>query len=555
MARDTTFNNPVRQVIQTNEDQHKYDLPTFRRMEVNAQARNQFVEPAANDAMLLANSLAAASPGLTTWLATKNRESDDADVQKGMQARDAAGDITDEQARELAKVSSPGYQKGYMRLHGLNAGKEDAARMQMDWQSDGKRNDQTTDDWIKNWYAKNSKGLDDPDFLSTYNLEVIKEANKLRNIGREEKITEVTQATEGAVIKYFMDKMRANEFTRDSFEQSATDASNIFKISKSKTDDLALAAVNQLLNDNDNPNPEIVKRALRVFKEDKSDGTPGLAFKGKFAQDATIDRMMLHADQVAISTIQAGDDAARKAREKEREEGMRQVWEEILVNNNPQKGRAIAISLIKNNPKLFDSKDILSTMSAVNSQQHRVETTGMQAKNIEYLGRALEGDLTIQDVADGVKNGKISYGTAPSLISAIKSYRAEDNALFKTPDFQAAERLIKTIQPPKGIDIDGTTALKWNERREQDLVSLKRYVKDGGKDVISFAQQLHKTELSYLQSGNTDDEITYFIPTYPNKSSMEDAIKNGANIPQDVFDRHIRYFKAGTPPPKPQKNK
>lgn len=554
MARDTNFNNPARQVIQTNEDQRKYDLPTFRRMEVNAQVRNQYVEPTSNNALVLATSLAAASPGITQWLAVKGREKDDEETQKGMQARNAAGDLTDEQASELAKVSSSGYQKGYMRLHGYLAGKEDATKLQTDWQSDPSRNDMSTDEWIKNWYSKNSKGLSDGDFLSTYNKEVLTEADKLRSIGREEKVAGVIQATDGAVTQYIKEKILSGEFNRDVFEGAATDAGGIWGISKGKFDDLALAATNQIIEEG--KNPAAAKTALAVFKENKSDGTPGLAYKGKMLADGTIDQMGRKADQVAIQSLEYEDKAARLGREKERESAMKDVWTAILVENNPSKGRNMAISLIKSQPNLFDSKDILQTMSTINSQMHRVETDGMKVNALTYLAKAYDGDLTINDVARGVENGKISFNQAPTLIGAIKAYRAEDNALFKTTEFQAGERLLNTLQPPKnGMDIDGTVKLKWDERRIQDQVALKQYVKGGGKDPIGFAKDLHKTELQYLQSGNTDDAITYFIPTYPTKAAMTQAIEGGLVIPQDVFDNHIRYFSAGLPKPKPQKTK
>lgn len=554
MARDTNFNNPARQVIQTNEDQRKYDLPTFRRMEVNAQVRNQYVEPTSNNALVLATSLAAASPGITQWLAVKGREKDEEETQKGMQARNAAGDLTDEQATELAKVSSSGYQKGYMRLHGYLAGKEDATKLQTDWQADPERNGISTDEWIKNWYAKNTKGLSDGDFLTTYNKEVLTEADKLRAIGRDEKVASVIQATDGAVTQYIKEKILSGEFNRDVFEGASTDAQKIWGISKGKFDDLALAATNQIIEEGKNPTP--AKVALSVFKENKSDGTPGLAYKGKMLADGTIDQMVRKADQISIQSLEYEDKAARLGREKDREEGMKAVFTEMLVNNNPEKGRQMAIALIKNNPKLFDSKEILQTMSTINTQMNKVETTGMKVNALSFLSKAYDGDLTINDVARGVESGKISFSQAPTLIGAIKAYDAKDNALFKTPEFQAGDRLLNSIQPPRnGLDIDGSVKLKFDERRIQDQLALKQYVKGGGKDPLKFAQDLHKTEMQYLQSGNTDDEITYFVPTYPTKAAMTQAIEGGLVIPQDVFDKHIRYFSAGLPKPKQQKTK
>lgn len=549
MARETTFNDPVRQVVQTVEDQHKYDTPTFRRLEVNARPVNQLVTPASTDALKLAQAFSDAKPELNTWLVHKAKQDEETDIQKGITARNAAGELTDEKATELAKVSSPGYQKGYMRLHGYLAGKADATKMETDWQEDPNRNDITTDEWVKNWYAKNTKGLEDGDFLSTYNKEVLSQADKIRQIGRDEKVADAVQRTDGAVTQYFMRKMTdGNGFNRDTFELSQKDAQEIFGISKAKSDELALAAVNQIIQEG--KNPAAAKRALAVFKENKSDGTPGLAFKGKLLAEGTIDKLMREADHVAIQSLEYEDRAARLGREKQREEAIKDMWTTLFVDNNPDGARKKLIQMTKDNPNLFDSKDLYEIFTKVNSQSNKVETNGMKVKSTQMLADALEGKIDVQDVANAVRKGDIAYSSAGTLMSAIKSYRAEDAAVFKSPEFQRANGIINSLPD---ADVGGLNRDVYQLRKALAKTSLMEYAKTGGKDVVKFAQDLHNSETRLSASGGLDEELKYFVPKYPSALAMQKAIDAGEVIPNDVKQIHLKYFKAqARPEPKPK---
>lgn len=283
MARKSTQNNPVRQIVQTSEDQHKYDTSTFRRMEVNARPVNTMITPSQSAAAGLALSFAEANPELGRLMQTAFAAKNEEDYAQGQAARVKESGLNPEESKELGFFSSPAFQRGYMTMAGVEAGQKATEQMLVDWESDPQRNGMTTNEWIANWMKKNASGISDGAYTEGMMKTLTPTINSLVTTGAKEKIDDIRNAKNANVTNILQADFRKG-WTPELEKQRKAEMQASYGMSNKEFDDYLLSSVEQYINKGDDP--EGAKRVLKSFYNPREDGTPGIAYKESVANSS-----------------------------------------------------------------------------------------------------------------------------------------------------------------------------------------------------------------------------------------------------------------------------
>lgn len=558
MPRKNTQNNPVRQIVQTSEDQHKYDTSTFRRMEVNARPVNTFITPSQSAAAGLALSLSEANPEfgrlMQTAFAAKNEE----DFYQGQAARLKESGLSPSESKEMSFFSSPAFDRGYMTMSGVQEGQKATAQLMADWESDPTRNDVTTDVWIANWMKKNTSGIDNGAYNEGLMKTLMPALNELTTTGAKEKIAMVRDAKNANITAILQNDFK-NGWTPELMKQRKSEFQAAYGMSNKEYDDYMLSSVEQYINKGDDP--EGAKRVLNSFYNPREDGTPGIAYKESVANSSkSIEKLMTAADAVAIQKANAQEGADKIART----DAQRSLEAEVL-NLAIDKGGNAAFAKLnaarKSDPNLVSPGfwDSLGSrirhISSVKKGEGG-EGGGGTAFNVA-ASQAIKGQLDESQIADGIgKNWNVAQ--AGQLLSLASRGRSVDKALFQTPEYKRGAGIIgalPTKAPDTVPDTNGTIGTALRTRRELAMVAFDDAVAKG-ESPIEVATRIQKTEEIYRSNGAMNDpSFQIYYSKYKSFADFDAAVQNGSADPKTKA-QELAYWKwvASTQAPKtPQK--
>lgn len=545
MPRKNTQNNPVRQIVQTSEDQHKYDTSTFRRMEVNARPVNTMITPSQSAAAGLALSFAEANPELGRLMQTAFAAKNEEDYAQGQAARVKESGLNPEESKELGFFSSPAFQRGYMTMAGIEAGQKATEQMLVDWESDPQRNGMTTNEWIANWMKKNASGISDGAYTEGMMRTLTPTINSLVTTGAKEKIADIRDAKNSNITNILQSDFRAG-WTPELEKKRKAEFQAAYGMSNKEYDDYLLSSVEQYINKGEDP--EGAKRVLNSFYKPREDGTPGIAYKESVANSSkSIEKLMMAADAVAIQKAQAQEGADKIART----EAQKNLEAEVLdaaIKGGAGGAFAKLNAARKADPNLV-SPGLWESMATrirhiSNLKKGDGEGSGGSSAFNVAASAAIKGQLDESQIADGIGT-KWNVAQAGQLLSLTSRGRSVDKALYQTPDYKRAAGLISALPtkaPDTTPDIDGRIGTALRTRRELAQVALDEAVANG-ENPIEAATRIQKTEEVYRNNGMLNDPtFQIYYSKYKSFSEFDAAVQNGTVDPK-IKDRELAYWK------------
>lgn len=548
MPRKSTQNNPVRQIVQTSEDQHKYDLPTFRRMEVNARPVNTFITPAQSDAAGLALAFAEANPELGRLMQTAFAAKNEEDFYQGQEARLKESGLAPTESKELGFFSSPAFQRGYMTLAGVEAGQKAKEQLLVDWENDPQRNSMTTNEWVSAWMRKNTSGISDGAYTEGMMKTLIPTVNELTTLGAKEKIADIRDAKNSNITNILQADFKTG-WTPELMTKRKEEFKTAYGMSNKEYDDYLLSAVEQYINKGEDP--EGAKRVLNSFYKPREDGTPGIAYKESVANSSkSIEKLLIAADAVAIQKANAQEGADKIART----EAQRNLEAEVL-NLAIDKGAGAAFAKLnaarKGDPNLVSPGfwDSLGTrIRHINSVKKSGDGEGSGSSEFNTAAaKAIRGELDEVEIANGIGKGW-NAAQAGQLLSFASRGRSVDKALFQSPDYKSGLGLINALPtqaPPTTPDIDGSIGTALRTRRELARVAYDDAVAKGDSP-IEAATRIQKTEELFRKNGMlTDPTFQIYYSKYKSFADFDAAVRNGTVDPK-ARDQELAYWKWAT---------
>lgn len=544
MPRKNTQNNPVRQIVQTSEDQHKYDTSTFRRMEVNARPVNTFITPSQTDAAGLALAFAEANPELGRLMQSTFAAKNEEDFYKGQKARITESGLDPKDSKELGFFSSPAFQRGYMTMAGVEAGQKATEQILVDWENDPQRNGMTTNEWISNWMKKNASGISDGAYTEGMMKTLTPTINNLVTTGAKEKIADIRDAKNANITTILHNDFKAG-WTPELEKQRKAEFQAAYGMTNKEYDDYLLTSVEQYINKGEDP--EGAKRVLNSFYKPREDGTPGIAYKESVANsNKSVEKLLIAADAVAIQKANAQENADKIART----DAQRTLETEVL-NLAIDKGAGAAFSKLnaarKADPNLVSPGfwDSLGTRirHIGNVKKSDGEGGGSSAFNAA-ASLAIQGKIDEDFVAKGI--GKDwNVGQAGQLLSLLSRGRSVDKKLFETPDYKRGAGLINALPskaPDTVPDTDGRIGTALRTRKELAMVAYDDAVANGDNP-IEAATRIQKTEEVYRNSGMFNDPtFQIYYSKYKSFAEFDAAVQNGTVDPK-TKDRELAYWK------------
>lgn len=527
MARKSTFNAPVRQIVQTSEDQHKYDTPTFRRLQINAQPTNTYVTPNYVDqAGTLSTALAESMPTLALTAALFSEHANKGEEAAGASARLQETGIDPETTDKLKWYSSSDFKKGYWGTYGLEKAQVAKEQLQADWDSDPNRNSVSTAEWTNNWFKKQSAGMNDY-ALTSFTKELAPSLLKLSNQGALEKVEDIS----ASVYKQRYGVLTNDWVAGNWSPEQAKKRQEELGMSNTDFDNLQVKVLEQFAQAGENPGA--AQLALKVMKENRPDGTPGIAFKSNIVKSGWVEAMGTKIDQIAIAKTNAEEQVDSTGRTENQKKIIGDA-EKLSVNGNIA-GALKTLKQAYNNGEI--SFKTLSRKSAeIQQTAHSMKIgdgTGgskMVEKdfNLTYAD-ALEGKLSTEKITEMLRGQKISKSQADQLLQAEGRSASSENALYRVPEYKQASAIIDGFGSGKGITDEETSNIRMRASIAKTELALWASNNPDKKDqFIDKAKSIVTTEKKFLNDGGalTQEQILQknYYPKYANPQAAYDAI-------------------------------
>lgn len=538
MARKTTFNDPSRQVVQTVEDQHKYDTPTFRRLNVYAQPGNYYVTPAQTDANTLAISLMEAAPTLALLNSGINKEYHEAKVAEGQALALQEIGLPEEDKKKFSWFSSPSFKKGYESVSSLIAGLEDSQKLKADFEADPNRNTMTTQEWVGQWMKKNVPQGVSGDFLSGWNQQVFPELKAITLQGAQDKVSDgmalVNQKkTEAfkATIESGWTGEAANKLKLTLQGDGTSENPGLMAMTNGDWDREFIKQVDTYINAGGDP--EKARQALKWAKEKRPDGTPGIYYKPGMSK--VIDDLEDKAYSVAIQKNNLQEGADRLGRGGDQKKDI-----DTILTTALDKGASAGIKAlnqaVKANPELWSPGLRMATMEKL----RRIQTlnkgdgdgTPTTALEASLVSRAIKGEIGSDEIADLVASQRIKPGVAGTLMSYTTRANNMDKAIFKTPAYSQGLMLLQSLPErpsPLTPDPDGSLARSMAARKALAIASYNEEIANNkDADPNAIAKNIHKSESQFQAEDRAakDPYFNMYVPKYATREEFMQALGN-----------------------------
>lgn len=568
--RGTKFSDVQTPVVSTIEDQHKYDMPTLRRLGVYAEATNQYVSPAATDAMKLADALKEAKPGLEVAIAGWQKQVDEQDIMQGMKDSRGAGRQTPTDQEAALANRSKKYAEGYLRLQGHLAGVEDRQKMVLEWDGVPNKDQVNFTEWSSKWWQQNTKGLDNPHYLAGYTPVMGESIDKQKALDTQIKVEEQVTRVNASVQETFKSALRDDmarkvPINMEWFERVRNIGPMVGR-DKAQTTALFAESIKQMADTAQTPEDvRAVIAATALMKEKALDGTPIFA---KHIGEA--DRLVTTAQQRVLAMFETQDKADAFDRKRAREDFEFDIAK-LVASGNADEALA-KVKELAADPKArsyFDAQGLLTYHNTIKTLAKKEETEEQKLRLAQLLPDAHELKIGYDKVRDAVEKGDISVTGASTLYAAIKSakqaektlnasYAAMGRAFTRDPVYQASLNTLQSLplstpDDPQGM---GGTGMMLRYQKAAATEQFVREVANGLKpeQYSTRAQQLYDgvmRTLNNVTQGGHNVQAYINPPTkYKNPAALAEAYRSGQATHKE-FDEGMQYFSKAIPAPSP----
>lgn len=443
-----------RQVIKTIEDQHKYDMPDQRRLFVAADYVSMPQSKPYSPLTKFAEALSEVKPQIMDYFAElkaeKNKEAFDqgkADAQAGM---------------DESQIKDEWQRKGYLTTKGMLNGEDFGNKLMEDWKVANKEMEDPDggglkavnfDDFYKDWWQQNSTSLSgkSPEFMNTFNKSFTKYLVKTRgdHIEYESKLKlDQQEATAGEHIYRIIKDTRTDQtsisapFSIYDLEAAGQDIKAMYpNFTNARVDELLYSSAKRWAEDTGDAS------VLSVFKENHTDGTPGLHAKKinettRFSSQ--IDNDINRINNEAWTAHQRDIEVQKQAREQSREE----IYKEMFKNGADEESVQLGLKALYDKGYFKNVAEYNQELSAWTAIAKKAETKSQQLNSITLRTAINEGKrVTGKDVADALSAGELSWEGAKMVMSEIEQKTARDKT-----EANANRRLDKDILYNKAIE-------------------------------------------------------------------------------------------------------
>ncbi len=541
MPRTSTFQNPQKQVINTLEDQHKYDLPVFRRMEINAAPVDQMVRPyVSTQASRLGDLLGVSSPLMNKYLEGKSAEEQDQEATKGAKAS-LEGQTSD--------VTSNAFYKGYMKMQGVLASQADAAQLEKDWLATPKTGI-SFDQWSSEWYAAKADGITDPAFLDGYQPQMTKAVLEARH-------KEATKNTLEFQQKVDTD---AKDFIRTSIGGEATfDMSTWEKIRQLPAAQVGNKSANELLYQTvkdaaQRGDFEYVEKVVPLFSQRHLDSTPGL----KLYEPET-ENLKLEAHRRYSQMTKAEKDATKVKLKQEFDEKFSEGFADVLAGDMKLDDFLAGVDkYFQGHPQM--GIDAMAELRGIILRAGtREETREMKSNFNELLMGIHEGKAGKADFLKAEHEGLITAKQVSELIrekSAIDSRNRQEAAQGQALKRQERSEIksvigssiMNSIPTEDALMLEGPEKVAYrNEAQILKLAAYKELDSIIGKsdvDQLAFVEKYQKRgkELYERFTKQGNEKWKTYKPVFQDFDAWNQAFKKNPNDPKVIEDAKYRQW-------------
>lgn len=535
MGRKATFNDPVRQVVQTSEDQHKYDTPTFRRLQINANPVNNYITPNPNaDANILALALLEAAPALTALSGNLAKSSGDDAYAKGQaQAIEEMG-LPDEEKKTFSWFTHPRFKDGYDSVGGFTGGTEAKEKMAADYEADPNRNNMTTQEWVGQWMRTNQpKGVSGA-YLESWNKQVMPAVGAVLKQGAVDKAADGLAMVNQKITDAFQTTIKAGwtaetaDKLKLTIQGDGKDNPGLGGMNNADWDRNVIKQVEQYINAGGEP--EKAQAVLAWTKEKRADGTPGIYYKSGMAK--VIDDLSDKANTVWLN---------KKATEERLDVEGRTTNQSSIFDTAERQAVGGNLAAATKTLKQAYANGEISFKGFLRKQQELQQVThalklgdgtggskmGEKDFNNTYSD-ALEGKLSTADITGMLRNQKISKAQADQLLGAEGRAASSENALYRVPEYKRASSYIEGFAGYKGITDDETNTYKMRGAvARAEFAEWAANNPDKKDQFAEKAKQIVATETKFIKDrGVTSENVMQknYYPKYPNPQAAYQAI-------------------------------
>lgn len=538
MGRKATFNDPARQIVQTSEDQHKYDTPTFRRLQVNANVTNQYITPNTKaDASALTLAFAEAAPSLALLSQNLAKSSgEDAYAQGQAKAIEEMG-LPDDEKKAFSWFTHPRFKDGYDSVGGFTSGTEAKAKMEADYESDPNRNNMTTQEWVGQWMQNNKpKGVSGA-YVESWNKQVLPAVGSIIKQGATDKAAEglalvnqkITDAFQ-ATIKNGWNAESADKL-KLTIQGDGKDNPGLGGMNNADWDRNVIKQVEQFINAGGEP--EKAQAVLAWTRTDRKDGDktiPGIYSKPGMAK--IIDDLSDKANTVWLN---------KKSIEERLDVEGRNGNQTAIFDSAERQAVGGNLAAATKTLKQAYANGEISFKGFLRKQQELQQVTHalklgdgtggskMAQKDFDNTyADALEGKLSTNDITVMLRNQRISKAQADQLLGAEGRAASSENALYRSPEYKRASSYISGFAEYKGITDDETNTYKMRGAvARAEFAEWAANNPDKKDQWADKAKAIVATETKFIKDrGVTSENVMQknYYPKYPNPQAAYQAI-------------------------------
>lgn len=420
MARPQQQQVQAREVVQTLEDQHKYAMPDDRRLYVKADPIWIQTTPAESTLTQFAQSLAQVKPEIMNWAVDRQAKIYGEEINQGQQA-----------AREGKVPSNPTehMQWGYDATQSVNDATSWTTAVQQDYEQNFDKENGDIEKFLQDHYAKSPAAGKSDIYQTNFYKQADRAAQGLRAAAAKDKLTILDDKVNAAVVDLtygdiVLNAQKEIPWTLAEYEARRADARRLFPGKTNKElDDLVYKAAHRYATETFKP------EILDVFKEQHSDGTPGLASKNweQIKQDQKAIVSALKERQTADHK-QASDTLAAK-----RNTVMLEMLKDPEMMKDEGRMRATYLEIATQHPDLFPPEDLIKDINTelgyLKSITARVESPKEELKALEVQSKI--GQYTPNQIVDLVHQGEISPAKGSVLLSKLEEDKRHKQAMAK----------------------------------------------------------------------------------------------------------------------------
>lgn len=467
-----------RQVIKTIEDQHKYDMPDQRRLFVAADYVNMPMATPYSPLTKLAEALAEVKPEIMDYAANKTAEKNKELFEQGKV--EAYGNVDE------TIIKNEWQRKGYLTTKGFLNGEDYGSRLMEDWKAANKEIEDPEggglktvgfDEFYQDWWKKNATALTgrSAEFLNTFNKSFGKYVAATRDKHNEysSKLRlDQDEATATDHAYRIMEQTRTEQFGVSTpfsiydLEATAQELKTLYPtFTNARIDELLYGAAKKWAEDSGDA------EILSVFKENHSDGTPGLHAKKLDDTNRFSSRIDNDINTIASQkwTMQKrAEEVAKTGREKAREE----IYRTMFTGNADEATIQEGMQDLYKKGYFTNIEEMNQELNALLNVKKKAETKVQQVNALQLRIAVNEGKrISAKDLTEALIHDEISWEGAKMIQAEIEAKTARDQAenradareakknaaLEKEPMYNKAVERIKAFFPnvnTKNLDPD-----------------------------------------------------------------------------------------------------